>query len=128
MIEIDGFKVINGRNGLFVSVPSHKGEVVEDGVKVEKYFDDVKFPGEEALEFSKELKEAILSAYNNTSTSTGSPSEVLATKPTPKRQVVDQEETATRKSVAATAKASAATTESAKPATATRERKPLWGY
>ena len=129
LMEIDGFKIINGRNGLFVSMPSHKGEVMEDGVKVEKYFDDVRFPSEECLEFSKELKEAILSAYNNTSSSTtGSPADVLATKPTPKRQVVDEEETATRKSTAATAKASAATTEAAKPATSTRERKPLWGY
>jgi stage V sporulation protein G len=128
LMEIDGFKIIEGRNGLFVSMPSHKGEIVEDGIKVEKYFDDVRFPGEEGLEFAKELKASILAAYNSAGTNNGSPSEVLSTKTAPKRQVVDEEETAARKSTAATAKATAATTEAAKPATSSRERKPLWGY
>jgi DNA-binding cell septation regulator SpoVG len=54
VLEIDGFKVINGKNGLFVSVPSHKGTVMEDGQKVEKYFDDVRFVGEPGTEFSNE--------------------------------------------------------------------------
>ena len=128
LMEIDGFKIIEGRNGLFVSMPSHKGEIVEDGIKVEKYFDDVRFPGEEGLEFAKQLKASILAAYNSAGTSNGSPSEVLSTKTAPKRQVVDEDETAARKSTAATAKATAATTEAAKPATSSRERKPLWGY
>jgi len=125
IMEIDGFKIINGRNGLFVSVPSHKGEIMEDGVKVEKYFDDVRFKGEEGLQFANELKQAILAAYNNSSSNTAS--DVLTSKAPPKRQEVDEETTAARKSTAASAKASAATTEAAKPAT-TRERKPLWGY
>jgi len=67
VMEIDGFKVIDGKNGLFVSAPSHKGTVMEDGIKVEKYFDDVRFPGELGQEFSNELKSAILDAYNNAS-------------------------------------------------------------
>jgi len=125
IMEIDGFKIINGRNGLFVSVPSHKGEIMEDGVKVEKYFDDVRFKGEEGLGFANELKQAILAAYNNAGSNTAS--DVLTSKAAPKRQEVDEETTAARKSTAASAKASAATTEAAKPAT-TRERKPLWGY
>jgi stage V sporulation protein G len=67
VMEIDGFKVIDGKNGLFVSAPSHKGTVMEDGIKVEKYFDDIRFPGEVGQEFSNELKAAILNAYNNAS-------------------------------------------------------------
>ena len=41
--------------------------VMEDGIKVEKYFDDIRFPGEVGQEFSNELKAAILNAYNNAS-------------------------------------------------------------
>lgn len=64
-IAIDGFKIVNGRNGLFVSAPSHKGTITEDGVQVEKYFDDVRFIGETGLEIGKEIKDAMLDAYNN---------------------------------------------------------------
>ena len=128
LMEIDGFKIINGRNGLFVSMPSHKGEVMEDGVKVEKYFDDIRFRGEEGLALSNEIKQAILAAYNGTSTSSGSASDVLSSNNSPKRQNVDEEVTVVRKSTAATAKAAAATSEAAKAPTGARERKPLWGY
>ena len=65
IMEVDGFKVIEGSKGLFVSVPSHKGTIVEDGQKVEKYFDDVRFPGEQGQEFAEELKRAILDEYNS---------------------------------------------------------------
>ena len=41
VMSIEGFKIINGSKGLFVSVPNHKGTIMEDGVKVDKYFDDV---------------------------------------------------------------------------------------
>lgn len=128
LMEIDGFKIINGRNGLFVSMPSHKGEIVEDGVKVEKYFDDIRFRGEEGLALSNEIKQAILAAYNGASTSSGSASDVLSSASSPKRQDVDEEVTTARKSAAATAKASAAASEGAKASNGARERKPLWGY
>lgn len=128
LMEIDGFKIINGRNGLFVSMPSHKGEVMEDGVKVEKYFDDIRFRGEEGLALSNEIKQAILAAYNGSSTSSGSANDVLSSTSSPKRQNVDEEVTVARKSAAATAKAAAATSEATKSPAATRERKPLWGY
>jgi DNA-binding cell septation regulator SpoVG len=69
VMSIDGFKVVNGRNGLFVSAPSHKGKVMEEGKEVEKYFDDVRFIGDNGLEVGNEIKDAILDAYNNDSSS-----------------------------------------------------------
>ena len=65
IMSIEGFKVIDGSKGLFVSVPNHKGTIMEDGVKVDKYFDDVRFLGEEGVSISQEIKDAILQAYNN---------------------------------------------------------------
>ena len=66
LMEIDGFKIIDGSKGLFVSVPSHKGTVMdENNQKVEKYFDDVRFPGEDGQAFGDELKQAILDEFNN---------------------------------------------------------------
>ena len=110
VMEIDGFKVIEGRNGLFVSVPSHKGTVMEDGQQVEKYFDDVRFPGEEALAFREELKNSILQQYSSGSYSAPAPA-------------------ASQPSRAQAAKANAASKEDAQstdePA---RDRKPLWGF
>lgn len=110
VLEIDGFKVINGKNGLFVSVPSHKGTVMEDGQKVEKYFDDVRFVGEPGIEFSNELKSAILDAYNGSSSSpsskTSSPSQSDAVK----------------------AKNTAQKQEDSSSDGPSRTRKPLWGF
>ena len=108
LLEVDGFKVINGKNGLFVSMPSHKGTIMEDGVKVEKYFDDVRFLGEQGTEFSNELKTSILNAYNsNASQSNDTPSQTQAVK----------------------AKATANAIESAsKDSEPSRNRKPLWGF
>tara|TARA_E500000331_G_scaffold347702_1_gene388267 strand:+ start:273 stop:677 length:405 start_codon:yes stop_codon:yes gene_type:complete len=107
VVEVDGFKVINGKNGLFVSVPSHKGTVMEDGVKVDKYFDDVRFVGEPGLEFSNELKTAILNSYNNDSSSRAStPTQTEAVK----------------------AKSNAPSEDSSSPDAPARTRKPLWGF
>ena len=108
LVEVDGFKVIDGRNGLFVSMPSHKGTVMEDGVKVEKYFDDVRFLGDKGLEFSNELKTSILNAYNSKDVqSNDSPSQAQAVK----------------------AKATANATQSeSKDSEPSRNRKPLWGF
>lgn len=106
IVEVDGFKVINGKNGLFVSVPSHKGTVMEDGVKVEKYFDDVRFVGEPGIEFSNELKSAILEAYNGSSSSDPKTNQAEAVK----------------------AKASNTTTKANESDAPERTRKPLWGF
>lgn len=65
VMSIEGFKIVNGRNGLFVSVPSHKGTVTEEGQQVEKYFDDVRFLGDSGIEVGNEIKNAMLDAYNN---------------------------------------------------------------
>ena len=72
-MSVDGFKVIEGSKGLFVSVPNHKGTVMEEGIKVDKYFDDVRFIGEEGISFGQELKEAILAEYRNGASSSYTP-------------------------------------------------------
>lgn len=110
ILELDGFKIIQGSNGLFVSVPSHKGTVMEDGQKVEKYFDDIRFKGEDGLAFSKELKDSILNSYSATSDPLASSS----------NSSVDS------KSKVSAAREIAAETTSAAPTS--RERKPLWGF
>lgn len=69
ILEIDGFKIIEGSNGLFVAPPSHKGTVMEDGQKVEKYFDDVRFVQEAGTAFRDEMKQAILNQYSSMSDS-----------------------------------------------------------
>lgn len=105
ILEVEGFKVINGKNGLFVSVPSHKGSVMEDGIKVDKYFDDVRFIGEPGIEFSNELKSAILQAYNGASSA----------------------DLKTNQAEAVKAKTSNVTKENESDAPE-RTRKPLWGF
>lgn len=111
IMDIEGFKIIDGSKGLFVSVPSHKGTVMEDGVSVEKYFDDIRFKGEDGTSFAEELKASIINEYNNSSSSSSASSN-------------------SNSSRAATAAANA----NAKPSTSgsnskpPRERKPLWGY
>ena len=115
VLEIDGFKVINGINGLFVAVPSHKGEILEDGVKVEKYFDDIRFKGDDSAAVAQEIKSAILDAYNNGSYS--SPS-------TPNKTA----DTSSVSAVAAASKAAAASAKASNNPSGTPAKKPLWGY
>ena len=83
---------------------------MEDGQQVEKYFDDVRFPGEEALAFREELKNSILQQYSSGSYNDSTP-------------------TASQPSRAQAAKANVASKEetqsSDEPA---RNRKPLWGF
>ena len=108
VLEIDGFKIIDGSKGLFVSVPSHKGTIMEDGVKVEKYFDDVRFPGEQGAEISQEIKQAILSEYNS---------------------AVDPLASNVSQSNAVKSKQTASENSSKpKDSSPPRDRKPLWGF
>ena len=67
VLEVDGFKIIDGSKGLFVSAPSHKGTVNEDGQQVEKWFDDVRFVGDNAIDIADEIKRAIIDQYNSNS-------------------------------------------------------------
>ena len=67
VLEVDGFKIIDGSKGLFVSAPSHKGTVNEDGQQVEKWFDDVRFVGENAMDIGDEIKRAIIEQFNSDS-------------------------------------------------------------
>jgi DNA-binding cell septation regulator SpoVG len=105
VMEVDGFKIIDGSNGLFVSAPSHKGTVMEDGVKVEKYFDDVRFLGDEGTAVSNEIKQAIINEYTSGS---GSAS------PAPDR--------------AAAAKAQASISTPPKASKPSGRKEPFWGF
>ena len=111
IMDIEGFKIIDGSKGLFVSVPSHKGTVVEDGVSVDKYFDDVRFKGEDGSSFAEELKTSIINEYNKGSRSSSS-------------------STTSNASRAATAaiNAKATKTNETSDSKPPRDRKPLWGY
>lgn len=80
VMEVDGFKIIDGSNGLFVSAPSHKGTVMENGVKVEKYFDDVRFLGDEGIAVSNEIKQAIINEYTSTTGAATTPNRAAAAK------------------------------------------------
>lgn len=108
VMEIDGFKIIDGSKGLFVSPPSHKGTVMEDGVKVEKYFDDVRFVGESGLDVSNEIKQAIINEFVSGSNSDPGSSQQ------PNR--------------AAAAAAQASIKPSASPSAPPSQKKPLWGF
>ncbi len=110
ILDLEGFKVIDGSKGLFVSVPSHKGTVMEDGVSVEKYFDDVRFKGEEGSTFAEELKASIINAYNSASNSKSSTNHSNANRAA---------------TAAVNAKSSTTTKSTSNPP---RDRKPLWGY
>lgn len=110
IMHLEGFKIIQGSNGLFVTPPSHKGKVVEDGVEVEKYFDDIRFIGDQGLELSREIKETILKEYNSSSSSSRVASAQAQVKAQPKEsQASEPKETSTK-------------------ATPDRARKPLWGF
>ena len=108
LLDLEGFKIIDGSKGLFVSVPSHKGNVMEDGISVEKYFDDIRFKGEKGIAFAEELKASIINEYTKSNSSNTSK---------PNRAAV----------ATANLKANAKATDSSdsKPP---RDRKPLWGY
>lgn len=116
LIEIHGFKIIEGSNGLFVTPPSHKGTVMEEGVPVEKYFDDVTFLGDEGIEVSKEIKQSIISEYTSGGLSQAAPSRADSAKAhIPKPQVSKPQ----------SSKSEDSTSEPSEPA---RDRKPLWGF
>ena len=83
---------------------------MEDGVKVDKYFDDVRFPGEQGMEVGQEIKNSILQAYNNLSD--------------PLASNASQTNAVKAKQTASVASTEASSTNSSPP----RDRKPLWGF
>ena len=115
IMEIDGFKIIEGSNGLFVSVPSHKGTVMEDGQRVEKYFDDVKFKGEDGLLFSKELKDSILASFMSASDPLGGGTRTSSSSTSQKSDTVK-------------ARDQAASNSKPQASGPDRSRKPLWEF
>ncbi|MBM08065.1 MAG: hypothetical protein CMF69_00575 [Magnetovibrio sp.] len=65
VLEVNGFRIINGAKGLFVSPPQHKGKGKDEaGNEIEKWYDDVRFVGDTSEDVSKEIKESILTSYN----------------------------------------------------------------
>jgi stage V sporulation protein G len=109
IMDLEGFKVIDGSKGLFVSVPSHKGTVEEEGVRVDKYFDDIRFKSDEGIAFAEELKRSIIEEY----TKSGS----------------GKTSTTSRAATAATnSKVSTESSEETSDSKPPRSRKPLWGY
>ena len=62
VLEVDGFKVIDGSKGLFVSAPQHKGKDKEGN---DSWFEDVRFIGDEAVKdpIKTEIYQAILTEY-----------------------------------------------------------------
>ena len=111
VMEIDSIKIINGSNGLFVSWPSHKGQVVEDGQTVERWFNDIRFPGDEGKNVKDEISEAILKEYNKESSPT-----------TSSTQQVDTARAAAAKAQQTVNSSSNQTSD------ASTNRKPLWGF
>ena len=64
VFEVNGFRIIEGSKGLFVSPPQHKGKGKDDeGNEVDTWYDDVRFLGDNSEEISKEIKQAILDNY-----------------------------------------------------------------
>lgn len=93
VIQVDGFKIFNGTNGIFVKVPSHEGKNKE-GERA--WYDDVKFIAEDGkpVDFKDkestaalcrdEIFKSIVEAYNanggNASTSNSNNSTTTTTR------------------------------------------------
>lgn len=64
VLEVQGFKIINGAKGLFVSPPQHKGKGKdEDGNTIEKWYDDVRFVGEDREVVAEEIKRNMIETF-----------------------------------------------------------------
>tara|TARA_B100000427_G_C15213365_1_gene465660 strand:+ start:34 stop:414 length:381 start_codon:yes stop_codon:yes gene_type:complete len=62
VLEVDGFKIINGSKGLFCSAPQHKGKDKEGN---DTWFEDVRFVGDETVRdtVKQEIHTAIINEY-----------------------------------------------------------------
>jgi len=63
VLEVDGFKVIDGSKGLFVSAPQHKGKDKEGN---DSWFEDVRFIGDETVRdtVKTEIYQSIITEFN----------------------------------------------------------------
>ena len=66
VLSIDGFKIVEGSNGLFVAAPQHKGKNKEGG---DTWYDDVRFLGDKPegvyrTPFQDEVYKAMIAKYN----------------------------------------------------------------
>ncbi len=72
LIEVNGFRIVEGSKGLFVSVPQTKGAKPNDDGK-DQYFDDVRFSDADEKGFSDTktlIQNCILEAYGTAMGST----------------------------------------------------------
>jgi DNA-binding cell septation regulator SpoVG len=81
MIEVKGFRIIDGSNGKFVAPPQTKGKDAEGN---DKWYDDVWFPGGKdepenpGQKFRTELFEAFLTEFNSGAGATPKPKQTEA--------------------------------------------------
>jgi DNA-binding cell septation regulator SpoVG len=121
IMELHGFKIIEGSNGLFVTPPSHKGVAMIDGVETEKYYDDITFSGEEGADIFREIKQQILSEYSSGSSnpSRGDAAKAHVAKSTKAKEPDIEVEVVQPKEN---------TPVKQKETAPERTRKPLWGF
>lgn len=80
VISIDGFKIINGSNGLFVSAPQHKGKGKDEaGNETVAWYDDVRFLGDKPegkfrTDFQDEIYKTMVERYNQVTAGSASDS------------------------------------------------------
>lgn len=70
-VQVDGFKIIDGSKGLFVSAPQHKGKDKEGN---DTYYDDVRFLGDKPegvfkTPLQEEIYQAMLDRFHAESAS-----------------------------------------------------------
>lgn len=79
VIAINGFRVVEGRNGPFVSAPQKKGSKPDPETGKDVYYDEVRFmeqteEGQYRGPVAKAAFDAILAAYNNQNSTSGAAS------------------------------------------------------
>jgi len=60
VFEVNGFRIVDGANGLFVSPPQHKGKDREGN---DTYFDDARFLGDNREDIRDEIYKTFIDSY-----------------------------------------------------------------
>lgn len=64
-MQVDGWRIIDGVNGLFATPPQHQGKGKdEEGNEVTRWYDDVRFLGENAENIKEEIKKNIIEEFS----------------------------------------------------------------